>query len=159
MEGHGRDAGGGVGVEHAFPLERYGTASPWTRFGNDRPDTRFRHGAGGHHRHREEHGLQGVLERGESGGVVKAINARGAGDWSRGDVEKLADIAAENGAKGHNLDRVRPTRKAPSSIFFSDEEFAALEGGQDMDPGDLLLFAADTYEVASAVLKRAAPSI
>ena len=36
----------------------------------------------------------------QSGGVVKAINAKGAGDWRRGEVEKLAGIAEANGAKG-----------------------------------------------------------
>ena len=87
-------------------------------------------------------------------GVVKAINAKGAGDWSRGDVEKLADIAAENGAKGMAWIAFTTDGKEKSPIikFFSDEEFAALKEAMDVEPGDLLLFAADTYEVASAVL-------
>ncbi|WP_418763079.1 amino acid--tRNA ligase-related protein, partial [Enteroscipio rubneri] len=77
-----------------------------------------------------------------------------AGDWSRGDVEKLADIAAENGAKGMAWIAFTTDGKEKSPIikFFSDEEFAALKEAMDVEPGDLLLFAADTYEVASAVL-------
>ena len=69
----------------------------------------------------------------QSGGVVKAINAKGAGDWSRGDVEKLADIAAENGAKGMAWIAFTTDGKEKSPIikFFSDEEFAALKEAMD----------------------------
>ena len=90
----------------------------------------------------------------QSGGVVKAINAKGAGDWSRGDVEKLADIAAENGAKGMAWIAFTTDGKEKSPIikFFSDEEFAALKEAMDVEPGDLLLFAADKPAVANAVL-------
>lgn len=70
------------------------------RFGCDRPDIRF--------------GMElvelteivrgcgfGVFSKAvEAGNIVKAINCKGAGDWSRGEIEKLGNIASENGAKG-----------------------------------------------------------
>ena len=89
-----------------------------------------------------------------SGGVVKAINAKGAGDWSRGDVEKLATIAADNGAKGMAWIAFTSdgAEKSPIIKFFSEDEFSALKQAMNVEPGDLLLFAADTFEVASAVL-------
>ena len=42
--------------------------------------------------------------------------------------------------------------KSPIIKFFSDEEFAALKEAMDVEPGDLLLFAADKPAVANAVL-------
>jgi aspartyl-tRNA synthetase len=42
--------------------------------------------------------------------------------------------------------------KSPIVKFFSDEEYRALKEAVDAQPGDLVLFAADTPEVANAVL-------
>ena len=143
-----------VGVEHAFPLQRMQYRESMDRFGNDRPDTRFGMELVDITDIVKDTGFKVFSSVAQSGGVVKAINAKGAGDWSRGDVEKLADIAAENGAKGMAWIAFTSDGKEKSPIikFFSDEEFAALKEAMDVEPGDLLLFAADTYEVASAVL-------
>ena len=89
-----------VGVEHAFPLERMQYRESMDRFGNDRPDTRFGMELVDITDIVKNTGFKVFSSVAQSGGVVKAINAKGAGDWSRGDVEKLADVAAENGAKG-----------------------------------------------------------
>ena len=143
-----------VGVEHAFPLQRMQYRESMDRFGNDRPDTRFGMELVDITDIVKNTGFKVFSSVAQSGGVVKAINAKGAGDWSRGDVEKLADIAAENGAKGMAWIAFTTDGKEKSPIikFFSDEEFAALKEAMNVEPGDLLLFAADTYEVASAVL-------
>ena len=143
-----------VGVEHAFPLQRMQYRESMDRFGNDRPDTRFGMELVDITDIVKNTGFKVFSSVAQSGGVVKAINAKGAGDWSRGDVEKLADIAAENGAKGMAWIAFTTDGKEKSPIikFFSDEEFDALKEAMDVEPGDLLLFAADTYEVASAVL-------
>ena len=143
-----------VGVDHEFPLQRMQYAEAMERFGNDRPDVRF--------------GMElvnlteivrgcgfGVFAKAvEAGGVVKAINCKGAGDWSRGDVEKLADIAAENGAKGmawiaYTTDGAE---KSPIIKFFEEDVYAKLKEAMGFQPGDLLLFAADKPTVANAVL-------
>ena len=143
-----------VGVEHAFPLERMPYAEAMERFGNDRPDTRFGMELKDLTDIVKDTGFKVFSSVANSGGVVKAINAKGAGDWSRGEVEKLADIAAENGAKGMAWVAFTTDgqEKSPIKKFFSDEEWAALKQAMDVEPGDLLLFAADTYEVACAVL-------
>ncbi|MDO4842202.1 MAG: amino acid--tRNA ligase-related protein, partial [Phoenicibacter congonensis] len=124
------------------------------RFGCDRPDVRFG---------MELHNITDIVKDSnfkvfssvaQSGGIVKAINCKGAGDWSRGDVEKLADIAAENGAKGMAWIAFTTAgeEKSPIIKFFTDEEFAALKAEMEVEPGDLLLFAADKPAVANAVL-------
>lgn len=143
-----------VGVEHSFPLKRMPYAEAMDRFGCDRPDTRF--------------GMELVTitdvvansafkvfaSVAQNGGIVKAINAKGAGDWSRGDIEKLAQIAADNGAQGMAWIAFTSdgSEKSPIIKFFSDEEFAAIKERLAVEPGDLVLFAADTPDVVHAVL-------
>ena len=146
-----------VGVEQPFPLQRMQYAEAMERFGCDRPDTRF--------------GMElvnlteivrgcgfGVFAKAvEAGGVVKAINCKGAGNWSRGDVEKLGDLAAANGAKGmawiaYTDEDTELAGKSPIIKFFEDDVYANLKEAMGVEPGDLLLFAADKPEIANAVL-------
>ena len=143
-----------AGIQHEFPLQRMEYSEAMDRFGCDRPDIRF--------------GMElidltdivrgcgfGVFAKAiDNGGVVKCINCKGAGDWSRGDIEKLAEVAAENGAKGMAWIAFTSDGKEKSPIikFFEEDVYAKLKEAAGAEPGDLLLFAADTYEVASAVL-------
>ena len=155
MEGVMAEVLKAAGVDDvAFPLQRMPYAESMERFGNDRPDVRF-----GMELHDitdivKDTGFKVFSSVAQSGGVVKSINAKGAGDWSRGDVEKLATIAEANGAKG--MAWVAFTtggdEKSPIKKFFTDEEWAALKSAMDVEPGDLLLFAADKPEIANAVL-------
>ena len=90
----------------------------------------------------------------EAGNIVKAINAKGAGDWSRGDIDKLADIASANGAKGMAWIAYTTDGKEKSPIikFLGDEVHAKIKEAMNVEPGDLVLFAADTFDIANAVL-------
>ena len=143
-----------AGVELETPLPRMPYDEALARFGCDRPDVRFG---------MELHNITDIVKDSnfkvfssvaQSGGIVKAINCKGAGDWSRGDVEKLADIAADNGAKGMAWIAFTTSgeEKSPIIKFFSEEEFAALKREMEVEPGDLVLFAADKPAVANAVL-------
>lgn len=143
-----------VGVEHPFPLQRMQYSEAMDRFGCDRPDVRFGMELVDLTDIVKNSGFKVFSSVASTGGCVKAINAKGAGDWSRGEVEKLADIAAENGAKGMAWIAFTTDGKEKSPIikFFSDEEFAAMKEAMNVEPGDLILFAADTKDVANAVL-------
>ncbi len=143
-----------AGVEIQTPLPRMPYDEAMARFGNDRPDTRFG---------MELHDITSVLKDSgfkvfssvaKSGGIIKCINCKGAGDWSRGDVEKLASIAEDNGAKGMAWIAFTSTgeEKSPIIKFFSEDEYAKLKEEMQVEKGDLLLFAADKPEVANAVL-------
>ncbi len=146
-----------AGVEHAFPLQRMPYAEAMENYGCDRPDVRFDmklvnltdivRGCG-----------FGVFSKAvEAGGVVKAINAKGAGNWSRGEIEKLAEVAAANGAKGmawiaYTDADTELAGKSPIIKFFDDETYAAMKNALGAEPGDLILFAADKADIANAVL-------
>jgi len=143
-----------VGIEHEFPLKRMKWQDAMDRFGCDKPDVRFGN---------ELVDLSDVFANCnfkvfsnalKNGGMVKAINVKGAGDWSRGEIDKLGKVAEENGAKGMAWIAFRTNGEPNSPIikFFSDEEFDAMKKKMDVEPGDLVLFAADKFEVVSAVL-------
>ena len=154
MEGVFQEVLGELGVEQQFPLQRMPYTEAMERFGCDRPDIRFG---------MELKDLTDIVRNSnfkvftsvaDNGGVVKAINAKGAGDWSRGEVEKLASIASANGAKGMAWIAFKSDGSVQSPIvkFFSEEEFSAMKAKLEVEPGDLVLFAADKPAVANAVL-------
>lgn len=143
-----------VGVKHPFPLQRMQYSEACGRFGTDCPDLRFGMELKDITDVVGDSGFKVFSSVAKSGGVVKAINAKGAGDWSRGEVEKLAAIASANGAKGMAWIAFTHDGKEKSPIikFFSDKEFEKLKCAMDVEPGDLLLFAADKPKVANVVL-------
>ena len=154
MEGVFKEVLAAAGVQHEFPLQRMPWKEAMDRFGCDRPDIRF--------------GMEldelteivrgcgfGVFAKAvEAGYIEKAINAKGAGDWSRGDIDKLADIASANGAKGMAWIAYTTYGKEKSPIikFLGDEVHAKIKEAMNVEPGDLVLFAADTFDIANAVL-------
>lgn len=154
MEGVMAEVLAAAGVSHELPLKRMSWKEAMDRFGCDRPDVRF--------------GMELVdltdIVRGcgfkvfgdaaDAGNLVKAINAKGAGDWSRGDIEKLAEVAAANGAKGMAWIAYTTDGKEKSPIikFLGEEVHERIKEAMNVEPGDLLLFAADTFDVANAVL-------
>ena len=155
MEGVMAETLKAVGVtDVTFPLQKMQYADAMRDYGCDRPDVRF-----GMLLHDitdivKDTGFKVFASVAQSGGVVKAINVKGAGDWSRGEVEKLASIAEANGAKGMAWVAFTTDgqEKSPIKKFFTDEEWAALKAEMEVEPGDLLLFAADKPEIANAVL-------
>ncbi|MDP0489813.1 MAG: aspartate--tRNA ligase [Verrucomicrobiota bacterium JB023] len=92
------------------------------------------------------------------GGVVKAINAKGFADISTGQIEKLTKTAQEAGAKGlayiQARDEDRTTWRSPFVKRMTDEEVEALRTKLNIEPGDLILFAADKWADACEVLGR-----
>ena len=157
MEGVFQEVLGAAGVEHEFPLQRMPWKEAMERFGCDRPDVRFGMELVDLTDLIKDSNFKVFTGAAANGGVVKCINAKSAGNWSRGEIEKLADIAAANGAKGMawiaytdaDTDLVG---KSPIIKFLGEETHNAIKEAAGVEPGDLLLFAADTFDTASAVL-------
>ena len=157
MEGVFQEVLGAAGVEHEFPLRRMPWKEAMERFGCDRPDVRFGMELVDLTDLIKDCNFKVFTGAAANGGVVKCINAKSAGNWSRGEIEKLADIAAANGAKGMawiaytdaDTDLVG---KSPIIKFLGEETHNAIKEAAGVEPGDLLLFAADTFDTASAVL-------
>jgi aspartyl-tRNA synthetase len=91
----------------------------------------------------------------DAGGVVKAINAKNFASLTIGQSDELTDVAKTFGAKGLAFIKVEAGGwKSPIVKFFSEAEKAALQSKLRIEEGDLVLFAADKWEIACEVLGR-----
>ena len=139
------DAFGRMGVEMPTPLRRIQYWDAMDTYGSDKPDTRY----GMHLVDLTDVFADSKFKvfasaANTEGHVVKAINAKGAGTWPRAQIDKLGNVAAKFGAKGLAWIAFREDGSMNSPIvkFFSDEEMAALRERMDVEPGDLVMFAA-----------------
>ena len=143
-----------LGVKLELPLPRMTYAEAMSRYGSDKPDTRF--------------GMEiqdisdiaatsgfGVFEGAvTSGGSVRAIVVKGgAATLSRKEIDKLTEHAKGIGAKG--LAYIRFVDEAPNcsfAKFISSETLDAIMDKIDCRRGDVALIVADTNRVVLPVL-------
>ncbi len=149
------DAFAKMGVDMPTPLRRIDYWDAMDTYGSDKPDTRFG---------MELHDVTAIFAESKfklfasaaaaEGQYVKAINARGAGTWPRAQIDKLAGVAADFGAKGLAWIAFREDGAVNSPIvkFFTDEEMAALRAEMDARPGDLVMFAVADRKGADEIL-------
>lgn len=149
------DAFGRMGVEMPTPLRRMDYWDAMDTYGSDKPDTRY----GMHLVDLTDIFVNSKFKvfaaaANEEGSVVKAINAKGAGAWARAKIDKLAGVASTFGAKGLAWIAFREDGSINSPIvkFFSDEEMAALRERMDVEPGDLVMFAAGPRLLSDEIL-------
>ncbi|CFX61851.1 Aspartate-tRNA ligase, class IIb, bacterial/mitochondrial-type [Syntrophomonas zehnderi OL-4] len=88
-----------------------------------------------------------------AGGVVRVLNAKSCGSFTRKEIDELGRIAVAHGAKGLAWINVRENElNSPIIKFFSEEQIQSILTALDAHPGDLLLFGADQAEVVAKVL-------
>jgi aspartyl-tRNA synthetase len=89
-------------------------------------------------------------------GIVKGLRVPGAGGYSRKEIEELTEYARMLGAKGLVSLAISPTGeiRSPLTKFMSSEEVQAIVQRLQGEPGDLLLFVADSAKVCNDVLFR-----
>ena len=149
------DAFGRMDVEMPTPLRRIQYWDAMDTYGSDKPDTRF----GMHLVDLTDVFADSKFKvfasaANTEGHVVKAINAKGAGTWPRAQIDKLGNVAAKFGAKGLAWIAFREDGSINSPIvkFFSDEEMATLRERMDVEPGDLVMFAAGPRLASDEIL-------
>ena len=150
-----KDAFAHVGVDLPTPLRRINYWDAMDTYGSDKPDTRY-----GMHlvdltdvfKNSKFKVFSGAANT--EGSVVKAINAKGAGLWARSQIDKLEPIAETFGAKGLAWIAFREDGSINSPIvkFFSDEEMTALRERMEVEPGDLVMFAAGPRLASDEIL-------
>ena len=144
-----------VGVtDITFPLDRMQYRDAMETYGSDRPDRRFGMTLVDLSDIFANCGFKVFSGALANGGVVKAINAKGAGDMPRAQIDKLGDLAVKWGAKGMAWIQFKSDGKVNSPItkFFTDEEMEAMKAALDVEPGDLVMFGADKRSVVNEVL-------
>ena len=149
------DAFAHMGVDMPTPLRRLSYWDAMDTYGSDKPDTRFG---------MTLVDLTDVFKNSKfkvfagaantEGHVVKAINAKGAGAWPRAQIDKLAKVAETFGAKGLAWIAFREDGSINSPIvkFFDDEEMDELRRRCDVEPGDLVMFAAGPRLASDEIL-------
>lgn len=140
-------------------------ASPWPRipyheamrrFGKDNPDLRF-----GMELHditdlAARSGFQVFESTVAADGHVRGIKAPGLGDYSRKQLDELAEFARKYGAKGLAYIAIPTEGEQRSSFakFTQPETLAAILKSMDAKPGELLLFVADKPAIVFETLGR-----
>ncbi len=136
-------------VDVEIPFKRMTYAEAMERFGSDKPDVRF------------EMELKNISEivkdtdfvvfktALENGGSVRAINAKGCGNFPRKQIDSLVEFVKTYKAKGLAWIVVNEGGSIKSQIskFFTDEKMAEIVSAVDGKPGDLILICADSDKV------------
>jgi aspartyl-tRNA synthetase len=143
------------GVEISTPFPRMTYAQAMDEYGSDKPDRRFAMpltDLAEIFRASSFKMFRGALD---AGGAVKAINAKGFAELTIGQSDELTAMAKLYGAKGLAFIKVEKGEwKSPIVKFFSESEKEALRSKLLVEEGDLILFAADKWEIACEVLGR-----
>ena len=149
------DAFAEVGVDMPLPLRQIPYWEAMDTYGTDKPDTRFgMHLVDVTDLFRESRFKVFASAANAEGSVVKCINAKGAGAWARSRIDKLEPVARELGAKGLAWIAFREdgSMNSPITKFFSEEELEGLRQAADVQPGDLVMFAAAPRLEADEIL-------
>lgn len=137
------------GIEVTLPFPRMAYDDAMNNYGSDKPDTRF------------DMLLQDITETVKGidfkvfsqAPVVKAIVVKGGADsYSRKDIDKMTEVAKQFGAKGLAwIKYVDSAITGPVAKFLTSIEEQLTERLQLVN-GDLVLFVADSLEVANNTL-------
>jgi len=142
-------------IEISLPMPRLTYAEALDRFGVDNPDLRFDMELIDITKQVADSQFKVFASVAASGGLVKAINAKGCSAFSRKELDDLTDFVKIYGAKG--LAWVKVTEdgwQSPIAKFFTDDELAELNKALGAEVGDLLMFMADTPAIANEALGR-----
>lgn len=144
-----------LGIDVATPLPRMTYDEAMERYGHDAPDLRFG---------MEIVDCTDLAAKAEfrvfhsvatSGGRVRAINAKqGTEQYSRRGIDALTEFVGEYGAKGLAWFRVEADGSLNSTIAknFTPELLQKIGERLSAEPGDLLLFVADSFAVTCKAL-------
>lgn len=126
------------------------------RFGKDNPDLRFGMELIDLTDLAASSGFKVFESAVAAGGHVRAINARGCGDYSRREIDELTEYVAPFGARGLAYLAFTKDGEKRSSFakFVDDQVLAAIEARAGLEPGDLLLCVADEPAIVYASLGR-----
>ena len=142
-------------IEIKTPFDRLTYREAVSRYGSDKPDRRFGIELVDLGEIFRESSFKVFRSALDAGGVVKAINAKGFAGITIGQADELTEIAKLYGAKGLAFVKIENGEwKSPIVKFFTDSEKAALQSKFKIAEGDLILFGADKWEIASEVLGR-----
>src|SRR5881397_1000136 len=142
-------------IEIKIPFDRLTYREAVDRYGSDKPDRRFGMELVDLGEIFRESSFKVFRNALESGGVVKAINAKGFAGITIGQADELTEIAKLYRAKGLAFIKIENGEwKSPIVKFFSEAEKTELQAKLQIEEGDCVFFGADKWEIACEVLGR-----
>jgi aspartyl-tRNA synthetase len=144
-----------LGTDIPTPFQRMPFHEAMNRFGVDKPDLRFGLELVDFTDTFRNSAFKVFQATVASGGVIKALNAKGLADLTQGELKALEETAKSLGAKGLAFIKVEGGEwKSPIVKFFSEAEKAELTQKLGIAEGDMVFFAAAPWEKACAILGR-----
>jgi len=142
-----------LGMDIPIPFKRLSFREALDRYGIDKPDTRFGMELADFTEEFRGSAFKVFSGAVASGGVVKAINAKGLAGVTQGQMETMTETAKSFGARGLAYIKVEGGEwKSPIVKFFGEAEKSALTKKLSIEEGDLILFAADQWLTACEIL-------
>lgn len=143
-----------LGIDLPLPLPRLKYNEAMSRYGSDKPDTRFGMEIIDLSECVKNCGFSVFASAIENGGSVRGIVAKNAASvLTRKEIDKLTEAAKGIGAKG--LAYIRWTEDAPNlsfGKFMTGDETASILSALGMEKGDVALIVADKNKVTLPVL-------
>ena len=142
-----------LNIDIPTPFKRISFEEALNRYGIDKPDTRFGMELVDFTEDFRASTFKVFSGAIASGGVVKAMNAKGMAGATQGQIETMTEYAKSFGARGLAYIKVENGDwKSPIVKFFSEAEKTALKTKLAIEEGDLILFAADQWLNACEIL-------
>jgi aspartyl-tRNA synthetase len=143
-----------IGAELSVPFRRLSYKDAVDRFGSDKPDLRFGLELKDVSGIVKDSSFKVFLDTIARKGIIKGLNAKGLAGYSRRELDDLTKDVQGFGAKGLAWMKVKSSIESPIAKFFPEETLSALVERFGAEDGDLLLFVADTADVANDCLAR-----
>jgi aspartyl-tRNA synthetase len=145
-----------LGLDVQLPLPRITYDEAMERFGHDAPDLRFGMEIVDATDLAAKTAFRVFRATADAGGRLRGINAKNAAaNYSRKDIDELTNYVVQNfGAKGLAWFRVEPDGSlwSPIAKNIEPEVLAEIKSRMNGEPGDLLLFVADKFEITCKAL-------
>jgi len=141
----------GITLELPFPFLNYDEAM--NRYGIDKPDIRFGMELRDVTEPLRDSSFQVFRDAIEGKGIIKAINVKGGGSFSRKEIDDLTHFVYAYGAKGLISAKISKTGWQSSiQKFISEEERKRIDEKMEAHEGDLLLFIAGPIKMVNQSL-------
>lgn len=143
-----------LGQDIPLPFRRMTWQEAMDKYGVDKPDLRFGMEIVDLTEIASTCSFDVFRKATETGGVVRAINAKGYGDLTRTEIEELTKKAVSYGGKGMAWIAIRENGELYSVLtkFFKEDELRAMIEKTGGEPGDFIIFCADKLDAVRGIL-------
>ncbi len=141
-----------IDIKEDFEVLTYQDAMD--RYGSDKPDTRFGLEIVDVTEEVKNSSFKVFTDALKNNGTVRSINIKGGNSFTRTEIEELTEEAINWGAKGMAWIAIDNDGNLRTILdkYFSKEDMDALLDKMGVEPGDMLIFSADSVDMTYRVL-------